>query len=178
MKVYLLCFVGVILVVLVLTGQAPVEASAATRFRAVAASAKPDRFTPKPQELLTGEAVTGGVAMTAARIHTGRWEKDPMALLTIDNGDSGRSVKRMEFSAIIYDRAKRTRGEPRSLFKDVDIKPGKSANLDISMITPLPAENLLLLQITKVIFTDGSSWTSDVDYALSDDLAKIISKPK
>ena len=177
MKTMLLT-VSVTLLTLVI-GSAPLPpAAASTRFLAFAASAQPLRLTPKTQALLTSEPVSEGVAMTAARIHTGRWEKDPLISLSIHNEDSKRAVKQLHFSFSIYDRSSRLRVEKRSLFKDVVIPVRKTVTVDLSVVTPLPADNLILLELTRVDFTDGSDWTTTVEHSLSTDFLKLEPKQK
>ena len=169
------------ILVLALSLQPPVDASPkadAPRFRAVAVTARPLRLTPKSQERLTSEPVTGGVAMTAVRVHTGRWEWNPQALLTVHNGEQGRSIRQIEFSATIYDKARREQVEQRSLSKEVEIRPAKAEDVELMIIARLPSDNLILLEIRKVIFSDGTSWVADAEYVVSDDMSRIERKQK
>ena len=170
-----------VILVQVLGLHPPVERAATTdaqRFRAVAVTAKPLRFTPKIQERLASEPVTGGVAMTAVRVHTGRWEWNPQALLAVHNGEQSRAVKQIEISATIYDKARRQQVEQRSLSKEVAIKPGKTEDVELTIIARLPSDNLILLEIRRVIFSDATSWVADTEYVMSDDMSRIERKQK
>ena len=179
MRAHLLIPSLLVILAQVLGLQPPVVASIRTdapRFRAVAVTAKPLRFTPKLQDRLTSETVTGGVAMTAVRVHTGRWEWNPQALLAVHNGEQARSIKQIEFWATIYDKARRERIEQRSLSKEITIKAGKTEDVELTIIARLPSDNLILIEIRKVIFSDGTSWVADTEYVLSDDMSRIERK--
>jgi hypothetical protein len=181
MRANLLILARLVILIQVLGMQPSVDGSVTTdaqRFRAVAVTAKPLRFTPKIQERIASEPVTGGVAMTGVRVHTGRWEWNPQALLAIHNGEQARTIKQIEFSAAIYDRARREQVEQRSLSKEVAIKPGKTEDVELTIIARLPSDNLILLEIRKVIFSDGTSWVADTEYVLSGDMSRIERKQK
>lgn len=179
MRANLVILARFVILIQVLGLQTQVDGSVTTdaqRFRAVAVTAKPLRLTPKLQERITSEPVTGGVAMTNVRVHTGRWEWNPQALLAVHNGEQARTIKQIEFAAAIYDRARREQVEQRSLAKEVAIKPGKTENVELTIIARLPSDNLILLEIRKVIFSDGTSWVADTEYVLSGDMSRIERK--
>ena len=91
---------------------------------------------------------------------------------------TARTIEQIEFSAAIYDRARREQVEQRSLSKEVAIKPGKTEDVELTIVARLPSDNLILLEIRKVIFSDGTSWVTDTEYVLSGDMSRVERKQK
>jgi hypothetical protein len=100
------------------------------------------------------------------------------SILTIGNGDGGRRITEVEWRLDIYDDALRSLTQ-QVLQKDkANIYPGETATVSAKFGALLPDKMIVLLQIVRVSFADGSAWSPAIECGLNTDLKTISCKGK
>jgi hypothetical protein len=91
------------------------------------------------------------------------------------------TIKRIEWRLTIYDEQRRTRHDQLHLFDDVVIKPGKAAEGETTIsasVVPypkaiLPQKAIILVELTKVVFEDGTGWSAQSSCKASESLSDL-----
>jgi hypothetical protein len=100
------------------------------------------------------------------------------SVITLANRDTTRRITEVEWRLDIYDEALRSLSQRVLQSEKVNIYPGESAKASARFGAVLPDRMVVLLQLVRVSFADGSAWLARVDCSLGEDLRTVSCKPK
>jgi hypothetical protein len=127
-----------------------------------------------------GYSETRGFTLRKARL-----EADSMgfltrlrSVLTLANGDPTRRITEAEWRLDVYDEALRTFSQRVLQTDKVNIYPGETAAASAKFGAVLPDRMVVLLQLIRVSFADGSAWSSSKECSLGGDLRTVSCKSK
>lgn len=98
--------------------------------------------------------------------------------LTITNTDSSRRISQVEWRMDIYDSALRSHSQDILQSDKVKIYPGETMTASANFGAVLPDKMVILLQLVRVSFADGSYWTPAAECTLGEDLRSVSCKPR
>jgi len=123
---------------------------------------------------------TRGFTLIAARL-----ENDNLgflsrlrSVLTVANRDAKRTITGVEWRLDIYDRDLRSLSQSVVQTDKVNIYAGETAAASARFGAVLPDRMIVLLQITKVSFAEGSAWLASEECSLEDDLRAVSCKSR
>jgi hypothetical protein len=129
---------------------------------------------------LEGKSEDFGFALRSARL-----EADNMSfltrlrsVLTIANSDAKRRITEVEWRLDVYDEALRSLSQRVLQTDKVNIYPGETGNASARFGAVLPDRMVVLLQLVRVSFDDGSTWSPKEECSLRDDLRTVSCKSK
>lgn len=93
--------------------------------------------------------------------------------LAVVNRDPARTVAELEWRLDVYDQDYRILSRSLLLNGKVKISPGGSGTASVRFGATLPDRMLVLAQLARVTFSDGSTWTSPAQCRLGDDLKSV-----
>jgi len=99
------------------------------------------------------------------------------SVLTLSNGDK-RRITEIEWRLDIYDEALRSLSQRVLQSEKVSVYPGDTARASAKFGAVLPDRMIVLLQVVRVTFADGSAWSPAAECSLGDDLRTISCKAK
>ena len=100
------------------------------------------------------------------------------SVLTIHNGDTGQRITEVEWQLDVYDEALRSRSLRVLQTHKLNIYPGETAAASAKFGAILPDRMIVLLQMVKVSFSDGSTWLAPVQCELGEDLRTVSCKSR
>jgi hypothetical protein len=100
------------------------------------------------------------------------------SVLTVENGDAKRTITEVEWRLDIYDEALGSLSQRALQADKVNIYPGETAAASSRFGAVLPDRMVVLLQLVRVSFTDGSAWSPAAECALGRDLKTVTCKSK
>ena len=99
------------------------------------------------------------------------------SVLTLSNGDK-RRITEIEWRLDIYDEALRSLSQRVLQSEKLNIYSGETAKPSARFGAVLPDRMIVLLQLVRVSFADGSSWRPRADCALGEDLRAVSCNSK
>ena len=99
------------------------------------------------------------------------------SVLTVSNGDK-RRITEIEWRIDIYDEALRSRSQSVLQSDKVNVYPGETARASAKFGAAIPDRAIVLLQLARVTFADGSLWSPAAECSLAEDLRTISCKSK
>ena len=100
------------------------------------------------------------------------------AMLTIANSDAEQRITEVEWRLDVYDASLRS-VSARVLQSDkINIYAGETAAASAKFGAVLPDRMIVLLQLTRVSFADGSTWSASEECSLGVDLTSVSCKSK
>jgi hypothetical protein len=101
-----------------------------------------------------------------------------LARLEVQNIDTRKIISAVDIQVDVFDSTRRTHVDKLFLSGEASIKPSKKGSVRAEFTATLPTENVVLFQITKVTYADGSTWSPSVECKATDDLKAIECKAK
>lgn len=127
-----------------------------------------------------GKSEDFGFALRSARL-----EADNMSfltrlrsVLTIVNSDAKRRITEVEWRLDVYDEGLRSLSQRVLQADKVSIYPGETAGASAKFGAVLPDRMIVLVQLVKVAFADGSTWSSAEECSLGEDLRSVSCRSK
>jgi hypothetical protein len=118
-------------------------------------------------------------------LRSARLEADNMSfltrlrsVLTIANSDASQRITEVELRLDVYDEALRSLSQRVLQTDKVNIYAGESAVASAKFGAVLPDRMVVLLQLIRVAFVDGSAWSPTEQCSLGEDLRTISCKSK
>jgi hypothetical protein len=118
-------------------------------------------------------------------LRSARLEADNMSVLTrlrsvltIANSDARRRITEVEWRLDVYDEALHSLSQRVLQTDKVNIYAGESAVASAKFGAVLPDRMVVLLQLSRVAFVDGSAWSPTEQCSLGEDLRTISCKSK
>jgi len=99
------------------------------------------------------------------------------SVLTVSNGDK-RRITEIEWRLDIYDEALRSLSQSVLQSDKVNVYPGETARASAKFGAVIPDRAIVLLQLSRVTFADGSLWSPATECSLAEDLRTISCKSK
>jgi hypothetical protein len=100
------------------------------------------------------------------------------SVLTMQNVDTGRRITGVEWQLDVYDEALRSLSLRVLQTDKVNIYPGETVTASAKLGATLPDRIIILFQLVKVSFSDGSAWSPAVNCSLEEDLRTVSCKAK
>lgn len=100
------------------------------------------------------------------------------AVLTIHVADTGLRITEVGWQLDIYDEALGSLSHRLLQTEKVNIYPGETIKASAKLGAILPDRMIVLLQLVRVSFADGSVWSPRVDCSLGDDLRTVSCRSK
>lgn len=123
---------------------------------------------------------TFGINLRDARL-----ESDSMGFLTrlrsvvtISNSETSQRIIEIEWRLDVYDQALHSLSQRVVQSDKVNIYPGERATASAKFGAVLPDRMIVLLQLMKVSFADGSGWLTAVDCSLGENLRTVSCKAR
>ena len=114
-----------------------------------------------------------------------RLEADSMGFLTrlrsvvtVANSNSARRITEVEWRLDVYDEALRSLSQRVLQTDKVNIYAGETGVASAKFGAVLPDRMVVLLQLSRVVFADGSGWSPTEQCSLGEDLRTISCKSK
>jgi len=119
-----------------------------------------------------------GFALTAARLEADSFGflTRLRALLTIANVDASRRITEVEWRIDVYDSSLRSANARVVQSAKTNIYAGETGVVSEKFGAVLPDRMIVLLQLTRVSFADGSAWSSPQECWLGDDFRTVSCK--
>jgi len=118
-------------------------------------------------------------------LRSARLEADNMSfltrlrsLLTIANSDAQRRITEVEWRLDVYDEALHSLSQRVPQTDKVNIYAGETGVASAKFGAVLPDRMVVLLQLSRVVFADGSAWSPTEQCSLGEDLRTISCKSK
>ena len=118
-------------------------------------------------------------------LRSARLEADNMSfltrlrsVLTIANSDAKRRITEVEWRLDVYDEALRSLSQRVLQVDKVNIYAGETAVASAKFGAVLPDRMVVLLQLNRIVFADGSAWSPTEQCSLGEDLRTISCKSK
>ena len=99
-------------------------------------------------------------------------------LLTIANGGGELRITEVEWRVDVYDATLRSASVRFLQTEKINIYAGESRGVSAKAGAVLPDRMVVLLQITKVSFADGSAWAAPEECSVGPDLRTVTCKSK
>ena len=119
------------------------------------------------------------------KLRDARLEADSMrfftrlrSVITISNTDTTRRIIEVEWRLDVYDEALRSLSQRVLQSEKLNIYSGETAKASARFGAVLPDRMIVLLQLVRVSFADGSSWRPRADCALGEDLRAVSCNSK
>ena len=126
---------------------------------------------------------SGEKSETVVTIDRIRIEVDSLGFLSrlrsefvVTNNDKSRKIKEAEWRLDIYDESIRNLSRRVLLTDKVRVDPGASSPVRAKFGAVLPDRMLVLLQLTRINFLDGSAWSPNAQCELEPDFVTIRCK--
>lgn len=121
-----------------------------------------------------------GFALTAARLEADNigFLTRLRALLTIANVDASLRITEVEWRLDVYDASLRSVSARVLQADKVNIYAGETAAASAKFGAVLPDRMVVLLQLIRVSFDDGSAWSSMEECSLGEDLRTVSCKAR
>lgn len=121
-----------------------------------------------------------GFVLTRARLEADNFGFSTRlrSILTITNSDVKRRITEVEWRIDIYDAALGPVGPPVLQSEKINIYAGETAATSGKFGAVLPDRMVVLLQLSRVSFDDGSEWSASEECSLEEDLRTISCKSK
>ena len=100
------------------------------------------------------------------------------SVLTIANSDAKRRITEVEWRLDVYDEALLSLSQRVLQTDKVNIYAGETAVASAKFGAVLPDRMVVLLQLIRVVFADGSAWSSSKECSLGVDLRTVSCKSK
>jgi len=125
---------------------------------------------------------SGGYGFT---LRDARLEADNMgfrtrlrSVLTVANSDSARRITEVEWRLDVYDEALRSLSQRVLQTDKVNIYAGETGVASAKFGAVLPDRMVVLLQLSRVVFADGSAWSPTEQCSLAEELRTISCESK
>jgi hypothetical protein len=110
-------------------------------------------------------------------------ESDSMGVLTrirsgvtLSNGERIRRIIEVEWRLDVYDEVLKSQRQSILQSEKLNIYPGETATAQAKFGSVLPDRMIVLLQVVRISFHDGSAWTPSTGCSLDKDLRSITCK--
>ena len=100
------------------------------------------------------------------------------SVLTVANSDSARRITEVEWRLDVYDEALRSLSQRVLQADKVSIYAGETGVASAKFGAVLPDRMVVLLQLIRVSFVDGSAWSPAEQCSLGEDLRTVSCKSK
>ncbi len=100
------------------------------------------------------------------------------SVLTVANSDNARRITEVEWRLDVYDEALRSLSQRVLQTDKVSIYAGETGVASAKFGAVLPDRMVVLLQIIRVSFVDGSAWSPTEQCSLGEDLRTVSCKSK
>ncbi|MFY9611618.1 MAG: hypothetical protein WAU45_23770 [Blastocatellia bacterium] len=95
------------------------------------------------------------------------------SVLTIHNAETGQRITEVEWQLDIHDEALRSLSHRVLQTQKLNIYPGETGAASAKLGAILPDRMIVLLQLVRVSFADGSAWLAPVQCGLGEDLRTV-----
>ncbi len=129
---------------------------------------------------LDDKAKNPGFTMVGARLEADQVGAltQVRSLVTLANGENARTITEAEWRLDVYDASLRSLSSRVLQSQKVNIYAGETAVASSKFGAVLPDKMVVLLQLVRVSFDDGSGWLPGVGCSLAEDLRTVSCKSK